>query len=604
MENRENSADQVEAEVGLLRARVVELEQINALHLQTEDLLRQNEETFQLFADNTSEVLYIFNLETGQVEYINAAIERLTGYTVAESLTHTLHRVMPPDTYLEYMPKQVVRARSFLSGEPGAHVYVDELRHLRKDGSIYASEVSTRYMRNQRHQPISIGVLRDITERKQMQQALETLNRELEARVVERTHKYLVTIQQLEEEIVARQTVEDRLRQLQDSLVERVAAQGRKISKLYETILVHDDASSLEQLLAQTLDKMADLIEADAVCMHEVEGDQLALIASQGLAEADCKTLQLLPGGWLNEGMVLTSSDLRQDLRVPALLKQTAYAANIAIQVRLSQTELGVLQGFWRTQRRVAVEDIASFAIMAEQIAILLENVRLRRRLEQKAIQLERRRLARELHDSVTQSLHGLSLYVSALRNRLRRGQYEKAEETLSNLDQTARQTLKEMRLLLYEFRLDAQDNLRLVEQIETRLEAVEQRAGVDAALELPGPPAWPQAWEAKLYPVVMEALNNALKHANASQVRISLRGGQNWLELSICDNGRGFQTPIERTTGIGLQSMRERAELLGGTLQVESKIGEGTQVHLRIGTPARARKDATNGTDSRTDCR
>jgi signal transduction histidine kinase len=178
-------------------------------------------------------------------------------------------------------------------------------------------------------------------------------------------------------------------------------------------------------------------------------------------------------------------------------------------------------------------------------------------------------------------------LYVAALRNRLQRGQYEKVEETLSDLDQTARQTLKEMRLLLFEFRLEPQDNLSLVEQIQFRLEAVEQRAGVDAALELSGPPAWPQSWEAQLYPIVMEALNNALKHANADRVRVHLCGGQNWLELSICDNGSGFQTHIERLTGIGLQSMRERAKLLGGALQVESKIGEGTQICLRIGAPA-----------------
>lgn len=534
----------------------------------------------------------------GVVQTWNHSAESLYGYTAAEMIGR-FPTILTPPAHSE--------DKNLISDHiaTGTGLLQHETQCLTKDGRLVDIALTAFPIKNAAGETIGTATLaHDISQRKQLQHALETLNQQLETRIVERTNQYLVTIQQLEEEIATRERVEQQLRQLQDNLVERVAAQGRKLNKLYEATLVNDEASGMEQVLAEALAKMADLMEADAVCVHEVEGDHLVLVASQGLTAADRQRLQLLPGDWLDAGLVLTSSDLRQDLRVPLPLKQTVYAANIAIQIRLSQTENGVLQGFWRAQRRVAVEDIASFAIMAEQIAILLENVRLRRRLERKAIQLERRRLARELHDSVTQSLHGLTLYVAALRNRLQRGQTEKVEETLSDLDQTARQTLKEVRLLLYEFRVDPQENLRLVEQIQTRLEAVEQRAGVDATLELSGRQAWPEEWEAQLYPIVMEALNNAIKHANASQVRIYLRGGQNWLELRICDNGSGFQTPMARRTGIGLQSMRERAKLLGGVLWVESTIGEGTQIHLRIGTTAGMEGDANNGTDSRLDCR
>lgn len=118
------------------------------------------------------------------------------------------------------------------------------------------------------------------------------------------------------------------------------------------------------------------------------------------------------------------------------------------------------------------------------------------------------------------------------------------------------------------------------------RLDSVERRAGIDAALEISGPSHWPPTWEAALYPIALEALNNALKHADASQVRVQISGGPTWAELSVRDNGRGFDAQITHRAGLGLQSMRERAQHLGGTLQIESHPGAGTHIRLRIGQP------------------
>jgi signal transduction histidine kinase len=142
------------------------------------------------------------------------------------------------------------------------------------------------------------------------------------------------------------------------------------------------------------------------------------------------------------------------------------------------------------------------------------------------------------------------------------------------------------MRLLLYEMRLAPTESVHLVDAIQTRLEAVEIRAGIDATLDVLTPEIWPQAWEEELLPIVMEGLNNSLKHASASRVRVQLAGGHNWLELSIRDNGRGFSTPATSAAGIGLHSMRERAERLGGTLRIDAIPGAGTALSIHIGTP------------------
>lgn len=211
--------------------------------------------------------------------------------------------------------------------------------------------------------------------------------------------------------------------------------------------------------------------------------------------------------------------------------------------------------------------------------------------MEREAVQAERRRLARDLHDSVTQSLHSQLLNVGILRNRLAQGQTEKVEQSLNSLDQGARQALKEMRLLLFELRLAPLEDVRLADNLENRLEAVEVRAGIDAKVEVEETAYWPHEWEPEMYSIAMEALNNSLKHADATRVRVELRGQGSWAEMRISDNGKGFSPLSLNKAGFGLQSMRERAERLNGYLSIDSVKGRGTTICLQIGHPESSSK-------------
>jgi len=165
---------------------------------QAEEAQRENEEKFRLFTDNAAEILYVFNLESGHLDFVSPAIERMTGYTVEEAMTHSLDRVMTPESYAYIGPKQIERSQLFLSGASGPHVYSDELVHQRKDGSTYLSELVVRYMTNKQGQPIIVGVLNDITERKQAEQEIRRLNATLEQQVQERTTQLAAAVADLE----------------------------------------------------------------------------------------------------------------------------------------------------------------------------------------------------------------------------------------------------------------------------------------------------------------------------------------------------------------------------------------------------------------------
>ena len=101
------------------------------------------------------------------------------------------------------------------------------------------------------------------------------------------------------------------------------------------------------------------------------------------------------------------------------------------------------------------------------------------------------------------------------------------------------------MRLLLFQVRLQGIQRIDLVEQLELRLDAVERRAGVDAQSTVEEGTAIPQQWVGELYPIIMEALNDSLKHARATQVRVVLSGDADHIVVEVVDNGAGFDPTL-----------------------------------------------------------
>jgi signal transduction histidine kinase len=223
---------------------------------------------------------------------------------------------------------------------------------------------------------------------------------------------------------------------------------------------------------------------------------------------------------------------------------------------------------------------------------------------EELAVTSERNRLARDLHDSVTQSLYSLTLFTQAAHERAEAGDLERVTHTLARIADTARRGLKEMRLLVYELRPLALETEGLVGALRQRLEMVEGRSGLQTRLLLEPDEdiELPAHVEKELYRIAQEALNNALKHAHATSVTVRLavtpalasRGapvepsgqvtdGQR-IEFEVSDDGCGFDPwAVVDKGGMGLTSIRERAEGLRGALSLSSAPGQGTTLKVDV---------------------
>jgi len=221
-----------------------------------------------------------------------------------------------------------------------------------------------------------------------------------------------------------------------------------------------------------------------------------------------------------------------------------------------------------RAEVQSAHQQLQSYTAQAEELAVLEE----------------RNRLARELHDSVTQSLYSLTLFSHAARRMSEDLGEERLQRQIEQIGTTAVKALKEMRLLVYELRPPELKKEGLIRAIRQRLEAVEGRSGVEARLVVDELVRLPQSVEQELYRIANEALNNALKHAAATSVVVYLRQIDGRIELEIVDDGIGFEPENVRDRGgLGLASIRERAEQLGGTATIHSAPGEGTSVKVAI---------------------
>ncbi|MGB7588550.1 MAG: GAF domain-containing sensor histidine kinase [Solirubrobacterales bacterium] len=232
---------------------------------------------------------------------------------------------------------------------------------------------------------------------------------------------------------------------------------------------------------------------------------------------------------------------------------------------------------FYAEDERLLIAASASAATAVATVQSVSEE-RLRHSLQ--AAERERAHWARELHDS---TLQGLGSRRVLLSSALKRGPGPQLEQAVGEVVDDLSHDIEELRALITELRPATLDQIGLVAALEDLVERVSNSTGITVTADLSiGTNRFDPELETVVYRLVQEAFNNVVKHAEASSATLHIGEHDGSLSVRVSDDGRGFD-PAAKRRGFGLIGMRERTELAGGDLQIESKPGSGTRVLASI---------------------
>jgi len=288
--------------------------------------------------------------------------------------------------------------------------------------------------------------------------------------------------------------------------------------------------------------------------------------------------------GWVAaSGKPLIVPDVSKDSRY-VHIEGCQTQSELTVPIKINDQIIGVLDVESDRLNDFDETDLEVMLLLANQAGVAIENARLYKNAKKVAALEERQRLARELHDSVTQSLYGINLYSQAAAGHLATKNYDQVDKYLGEINETSQEALAEMRLLIYQLRPPVLDKEGLLTALQTRLSAVEGRAGLKTSLKTDLTVRLPFTMEEGLYHIAQEALNNTLKHSRAKSVNLTLRQNGPVITLEIVDDGTGFDVANAYQEGkMGLTDMAEHATELGGKLTVTSEPGQGTRIKVDV---------------------
>lgn len=296
----------------------------------------------------------------------------------------------------------------------------------------------------------------------------------------------------------------------------------------------------------------------------------------------------------LRTGRSVRVDDFRaHPLRSPETEAGLAFVSFVAVPLDAGCERLGCLQvGEPSRLRRFTAREVAFLRGIADQLALAIRNARLAkeraenlealRRVSRRLLTVqedERKRIARELHDEAGQALTAIRLGLAGLRQEVPPALVVRVDEVSA----LAQDVLGQLRRIAQELRPAALDELGLLPSLRALVDGFQQRTGLclavdfDPRVELGGEAA------NTVYRFVQEALTNVARHASASRVSVhAVKDASRRVAVRVVDDGVGFD-PDRRAAGLGLEGMRERARLLGGSVRIESSLGCGTSVTLAL---------------------
>ena len=521
------------------------------------DALRESEQRYRTLFEQSRDAIFVAN--EGRIVDANQAALDLFGYTREEAVG--------VDTGLVYADaSDQAKFREAVNTHGAVREF--EVRLRRKNGDIIDCLMTAALQRDEKGDRVGVqGIVRDITERKRAERALQASLEEKERLLTE-------------------------LRQLYDQ-ERRRAEQTRAIN---EMALEVSSVLSLEELLTYVPDALRRSFDYYNVNIFllEPDSDRLVLRAGTDRADGAGRTGEKLGleersiVGWVAKtGRVLLANDVTKESRFLFVEHLEGTRAELAVPIKMGDDVLGVLD--IQSTELDAFDETDQFTALslANQLAVAIENARLFDQTRDLAVLEERNRMAREIHDTLAQGFTGISLQLEAAEQ----ASEESPAETMEHIARSkavARESLQEARRSVWNLLPKALEQQSLNEALQDEVSRFAAGGGTSASFDLSGHARKlsPEA-QAALLRICQEALTNVRKHAGATEVNVELAFSSQSVSMRVRDNGVGFERRSPngdgQQGGFGLTGMEQRAGLLQGTLDVRSANGRGTVVEVTI---------------------
>jgi signal transduction histidine kinase len=369
---------------------------------------------------------------------------------------------------------------------------------------------------------------------------------------------------------------------------------GRAFDALSDVLLAVASERSVASILQKLVHAARELAGARYAALGVPDGEGgFAQFITSGMSEKLIATMGPLPrthgllGAMLESERPYRTQDIHDDPRFKGWWPRAHPDMRSFLGVPIVSRS-AVIGAFYLTEKLGAPEfgddDERVIVMLAAHAATTIENARLYERSRELSIVEERNRLARELHDSVSQKLFGLVLSAESAATLLDRDG-EEARAELERLRDLAQEAMEELRSLVFELRPPNLESEGLAAALRKHVDVLRRVYRREISVEVTGRPRRAPELEREVFRIAQEALQNALRHADAASLEVGLEASDGRLRLTVRDDGVGFDPQASgiRSRRLGLTSMEERAEAIGGTLAIESRVGEGTTVRLEV---------------------
>lgn len=375
----------------------------------------------------------------------------------------------------------------------------------------------------------------------------------------------------------------------------QIQEKTERLESLYEITGLVANATSLESLAQQFTQSLARISRADGVALRwsNQDNQRHLMLAAHGLPVSMVDAEQCIYTGDCYCGSSTAQSVLKvipiRDIvqLAPPHCARAGFETVVTIPVRLHDKLMGEVDLFFHARITLLDSERSLLEALSRHLASGMENLRLNALEKEAAVSQERHLLARELHDSIAQSLAFLKIQVQLMRDAIRTSDQAEVAKIVDEIDVGVRESYSDVRELLLHFR--TRTNAEDIEPaLLTTLQKFEHQSGIKANLNLQGHglPLSPDLQIQALH-IIQEALSNVRKHARASQVWLDVQQQPSW-RFEVRDDGIGFDSGNDALdqTHVGLRIMSERAQRIGAELEVVSTAGHGCSVILCLPTP------------------